>query len=318
VLKRDDIRTALNPAPINIPKDAEGRIIGDLADQIERIKITPKYLSSDELSRLWTSMQARYRPTMAYQVSTVLIQRKRPIRSPLPVLTRGVKNRGVDVHPNLAEPVPARPLLNMLTVRPPTGNLTRPAAELGDALILVGTSLGGETLTARFAHRLFEAPKERPVLGGATEERVEVQLPASNDGDASSEWPAGLYSVSLKIERSGKPVALTNALFFALAPRISAEPEVLGDASNPSVKIEFFPLVQATQHVEFFVGGDPFSPGPINDATSTLTISLDGIDPIEGEIPIALRVDGVESILVRDATLQPPEFEPQQTIVLPL
>ncbi|MGH8547067.1 MAG: DUF4255 domain-containing protein [Methylococcales bacterium] len=68
-LGRADIRKSLSPTnPINvnlIPKDEDGRSAVDLADQIEQIKITPNYLSMDELCRIWTSMQARFRPTMA-------------------------------------------------------------------------------------------------------------------------------------------------------------------------------------------------------------------------------------------------------------
>ena len=45
----------------------------DLADQVEQIKITPQFLNSEEMSKLWSSLQARYRPSVAYQVSAVVI-----------------------------------------------------------------------------------------------------------------------------------------------------------------------------------------------------------------------------------------------------
>lgn len=66
VLSRADIRRALDPAnnPISValvPPDPQGRIALDLADQVEHLKILPQYLTSEELARLWTSMQARYR-----------------------------------------------------------------------------------------------------------------------------------------------------------------------------------------------------------------------------------------------------------------
>ena len=127
-----------------------------------------------------------------------------------------------------------------------------------------------------------------------------------------------LIHFSLQIERTNKPTTLTNVLFFALAPRISAVPVVTGGASNPTVKIQFYPEVRDAQRIEVFVGGDPFKPTPFVGNVSTLTIPLIGIKPIEGSIPIGLRVDGVDSILVRDPTAKPPQFEPQQTIVLPI
>lgn len=44
-----------------------------LAEQLEQISICAEFLSSDESSRLWSALQARYRPSVAYRVSTVLI-----------------------------------------------------------------------------------------------------------------------------------------------------------------------------------------------------------------------------------------------------
>lgn len=322
VMGRADIRRSLsatNPLNVNlIPKDEDGRSAVDLADQIEQIKITPNFLSADELSRLWTAMQARYRPTMAYQVSTVLIQHKRPTKLPLPVLTRGEKDRGINSQPNLQAPAPTKPALRALTIREPTQGLTRDAAELGDTLVLEGAMLVGNKVTALFSHKLLAKPLERPIKIGATEARVEIELPKNTDANALRDWPAGPYSVALQIERAGKRTTLTNVLFFALAPRISAAPVMAGGANNPSVSVQFFPEVRDAQRVELFVGGDPFKPTAFVGNVSTLTIPLTGIKPIEGLIPIGLRVDGVDSILLRDPTAKPPQFDPQQTIVLPV
>lgn len=321
VLSRDDIRKSLSPSnPINvnlIPKDPDGRSAVDLADQVEQIKITPNYLSADELSRLWTSMQARYRPTMAYQVSTVLIQRKRPAKSPLPVLARGEKDKGIDSQPDIKAPDPSIPTLRIITIQEPTQNLMRDAAELGDTLILEGALLAGNQVTALFSHRLLANSLKLPVKAGATASHVEIELPKNTDAGAPQNWPAGPYSVSLQIDLTGKPAILTNVLFFALAPRISAAPVVTGGANNPSVSLQFFPEIRDTQRVEFFAGGDPFKPTPFVGGVSTLTIPLTGIKPIDGPIPIGLRVDGVDSILVRDTRAKPPQFDPQQSIILP-
>jgi hypothetical protein len=42
-----------------------------LADQFEQIKVTPQFLSFEEMSKLWSMLQARYRPSVAYEVSVV-------------------------------------------------------------------------------------------------------------------------------------------------------------------------------------------------------------------------------------------------------
>jgi hypothetical protein len=51
-----------------------------LADQLEEIKISPEFLNMEEMSKLWSSLQTRSRPSVTYQVSTILIEdrRKRP------------------------------------------------------------------------------------------------------------------------------------------------------------------------------------------------------------------------------------------------
>lgn len=44
-----------------------------LAEQLHPLKITPEFLSMEDLSRLWTSLQAHARVSMTYMVSLVLL-----------------------------------------------------------------------------------------------------------------------------------------------------------------------------------------------------------------------------------------------------
>jgi hypothetical protein len=44
-----------------------------LADQLQQIKITPQFLSFEDMSKLWSALQARYRPSVCYQISAVVI-----------------------------------------------------------------------------------------------------------------------------------------------------------------------------------------------------------------------------------------------------
>ncbi|WP_206410048.1 DUF4255 domain-containing protein, partial [Lysobacter enzymogenes] len=89
-LDRARLRNALGP-----PNPPFGDFSAlNLADQIESLKITPQYLGGEELSKLWTAMQARYRPSMAYQVSVVLMETEAAARAAPPVLKRGADDRG--------------------------------------------------------------------------------------------------------------------------------------------------------------------------------------------------------------------------------
>ena len=81
VLDGNDIRNAL---PGN-----------DLADQVERIRITPLPQSVDELSKLWTAFQTNYRVSSSYEATVVLIYIHLAPRAPLPVRRRGPQDRGV-------------------------------------------------------------------------------------------------------------------------------------------------------------------------------------------------------------------------------
>jgi hypothetical protein len=48
--------------------------IDELAQQIKTVKLIPDLLSVEDSSKLWSSLQTHYRPSIAYQVSTLLIQ----------------------------------------------------------------------------------------------------------------------------------------------------------------------------------------------------------------------------------------------------
>jgi len=42
-----------------------------VAEQVEEIKIRPQFLNFEEMSKLWSMLQARYRPSLTYEVSAV-------------------------------------------------------------------------------------------------------------------------------------------------------------------------------------------------------------------------------------------------------
>jgi len=94
VLSRDAVRLALGPPPpvtgAVLPPAQQSLVAAELADQVEQIRIAPHSLTTDEMSRLWTALQAHYRPSAVYQASVVLIESKRSTKSALPVRSRNV------------------------------------------------------------------------------------------------------------------------------------------------------------------------------------------------------------------------------------
>jgi hypothetical protein len=76
VLTPERIRSALaasNREGAALPPARAALSAAHLADRVERIGITPEYLSAEEGSRLWSTLQARYRPSAAFKVSPVMI-----------------------------------------------------------------------------------------------------------------------------------------------------------------------------------------------------------------------------------------------------
>jgi hypothetical protein len=93
VLTREMVRNHFSAAPTGVtggglPPPLDKLAAGELADQVELVKITPQALSTEEISKLWTAFGAHYRPTAGYQATVVLIESRRPTRSALPVKDR--------------------------------------------------------------------------------------------------------------------------------------------------------------------------------------------------------------------------------------
>lgn len=140
VLTRDAIRRSLAPpstvvAGGDLPPAFAALFTSELAEQIEQIKIVPSALSTEEMSRMWSAFQAKYRPTAVYHVSVVLIESKGSTRSALPVRARKVKV------------IPFKqPIIEQINSR------ATPADEIvsgqpimpGYQLVLVGSQLSGE------------------------------------------------------------------------------------------------------------------------------------------------------------------------------
>ena len=281
-------------------------------DQVEKVRINPQPLSLDEMSKLWSGFQTEYRLSAAYEVSVVLIESARPQRTPLPVLRRGDEDRGVftqaAISPSLHE------------VRPPE---RKPVAELGDTLDIFGDNLEGEGLTAQLRHNQLDDPIELAPLPGRTSSQLQVELPdATADPEVPSKIPAGIYTLSLVVERPPLPAWTTNALPFALAPQITLTAPLGNTAPQGNVTVELIctPQVRSGQQASLLFG-DRQIPVKADDldtpadptAPTTLSFVVENANP--GEYVIRLRVDGVDSLPV-DFTATPPQFMADQIVTV--
>ncbi len=260
VLDRAAIRRALSPSPLGpsiLPPAFQALSASDLADQVEAVTVTLEPMDTEEMSRLWSAIQAHYRPTAGYLVSVVLIQAAKATRSALPVLSRGAvdpvtgEEAGVFVRPDLMPPFPT--LLAVV----PAGE--RPAARLGDTVRLEGVHLDGASLEVGFAHPLLEAPRILSVAANPDPAGLDVTLPSG--GLASQQWPAGIWVVTVSLVRPGEAVTrTTNAAAMLLAPEpiLAPPPTIVRNAVTGAVTVTLGvrPQVRPSQRATLTLGGD--------------------------------------------------------------
>jgi hypothetical protein len=272
----------------------------DLWLQIERVRLTLQPFSLEELSKLWTGFQTQYRLSIAYEAAVVLIDSTRPVKTPLPVLTRGPADSGIIAQADLIPPFPA-----IEQITPPN---QQPSARLGDVLTITGHHLNGDKVTVQASSPRIAVPLTVPAQVGGTESQITVQIP-----NAPAGWPAGIYSVSVVISRKKEPDRATNELPLALSPQITSSmpmkaKRVKGDAT---LNLTCAPKVRPEQRVSLLLGGQEIVAADHPTQTDQLTFVIVGATA--GEYLIRLRVDGVDSLLV-DRSVTPPVFDATQKV----
>jgi hypothetical protein len=314
VLTRDAIRTALNPPdPVNgslLPTVYRSLHASALADQVEQIKITPEAMNTEELSKLWTALQAHYRPTATYLVTVVLIEPTAAARSPLPVLSRGPVDSvtriesGVVVQPSLVPPFP-----EITSIVPPNSQI---AALLGDTIEIDGHDLDGANHALLLSYARQSVRNSITPASSVTRSAVQFALP--ND---PTNYPAGIYSATLQLVRPAELAPrLTNEVPLAIAPRIVtlASPVNLDANGNLTLAPTCAPNLRPNQRVSLILGGIEVVAQPFNAPTSTPTFVFNSLPA--GTYWVRLRVDGVDSPLI-DRSSTPPQFSGPRLQVLP-
>jgi Pvc16 N-terminal domain len=317
VLDRDAIRAALDPSPLDasiLPPAFQALTGSDLADQLEAVTVTQEPMDTEEMARLWSAIQAHYRPTASYLVSVVLIEARKPSRTPLPVLTRGPvdlgtgRDRGVVVEPSLLPPYPT-----IVHVAP---DHSQPAARLGEPVRLEGHHLSGTALVVRFAHRLLDEPREINIAANADSTGIDLALPTG--GTTAEDWPAGLYLVTVSLIRPDEAdPRSTNVAAMLLAPEPQISTAVITrDATTHAVSatLDVIPELRPAQDATLSLGGQTAAVEPHPTPTSTLSFEFGDVPP--NHQWVRLTVDGIQSLLI-NYEAEPPAFVPSQFVTVP-
>lgn len=293
----------LNPSDI-----AHALPDNDLAQQLEHVRVTPLPMALEELSKLWTAFQTQYRISAAYEVTVAVIDSRKPVRSPLPVLKRGEGDRGVTSAAGTAP--------QLREIRPPR---SQPAARLGEDVAILGDGLTTADTMVRFVTPRLAQPIELAPQGGGGSE-IGVHLPdKAEDANALSRWAPGFYTIALVQKRSGVPPISSNELAFALAPRITVAP-LTTPPGTVNLTLTCEPRIVAGQRILLLGGDRQFEPAsvvtPANPTQpTTLTFTVPGVPA--GTYVLRLRVDGVDSIpVIQTGTPPLPSFDPAQTVTV--
>jgi len=283
----------------------------DLQNQIERVRITPDNLSLEDMSKLWSSFQsAEYRLSVGYEISVVLIESTRTNSTPLPVLKRGVNDRGAHV---VAGPSPSLSGLRFIN--------QKPSAELGDLVTLLGSQLNSDDTSVRVQHPQLSSPIDIQPNISSSRTELAVQLPNyADDPDLGSKWPAGFYTLALVTQRPDTPPWTSNSVSLPLSPHIESISPSSAPAGDVVLTIECLPQIREQQNVALLFNNQIISPDSVATpasptATTTLIFTLE--DTVSRATPyvLRLRVDGVDSIPV-DFSGTSPAFASDQMVTI--
>jgi len=291
--------SVLHDHPILGPDEFDGLVPdADLQNQVERVRITAQTLTVDDMYKLWTAFQTQYRISAAYEVSVVLIDSGQPVRTPLPVLTRGENDSGVLAQAGVDPPFPA-----LEEATPPNRQL---AALVGDELTLTGRHLSGASGIG-FANPRVDVPPQPTVSTADTE--IKVVVPP--------QLPAGVCTVTALFSQPGQPERTSNELPLAVAPRVTglpAAPVPRDGTGTAIVNLTCDPQVLEGQAV-FLLLGERQVPLDPDFALPTGTLRFVVAHATPGTFLVRVRVDGVDSLLV-DRRPARPVFDPRQKVAI--
>jgi hypothetical protein len=282
----------------------------DIAEQVEQIRISPQAIGTDEMSRLWSTFQAPYRPSAAYHVSVVLIDRRTPARVARPVLRVGPGNDGRDgprIVPGLVPPLPS-----IADAVAPHGH---PSLRLGDTLTLLGHDLAapGATSRVRITHLPSQAERSLGVDSGSTASAVNVTLP-----NAPAEWRAGIHTAAVVVRFPDGTERESNALPISIAPRVAGDAAAVpGPNDTVTFTLRSEPVAWPGQRISAIVGGREIGgPSLLATETADLNFRVRAGDLPSGVHPVRLRIDGVEGLAV-DRSGSSPAFITTPSVTVP-
>lgn len=265
----------------------------DLGEQVDKIQLTPLDITTDELSKIWSTLvQAPYTLCRAYQCSIVTIDGAIPGQIPW-----RVRERIIQTFP--AVPTISRVMSGQGSTKPILADST---------LVIKGERLKFEGATVKLGERMLTPTK-------VTRNLVELDL----KGVKHRILRAGVYSLQMvylqpeKNTKKLKQILSSNIVAFVLCPKIVRPIGVERLELNREglysgyIRLELDLLVGVNQRVALVLNEIPrksglgksagymFSAKPRDMDTNLLVFSI--TDVLPGDYTVRVQVDGSESVL---------------------
>jgi hypothetical protein len=267
------------PNPAGISADVWTILSGALLDQQpEQVTVSFENMSIDDISKLWSVLGEKYRPSAAYLVTVVLLQPDGP----------------VDIAPPVTQPavVQAHPMLT-----PQLASILPPSLTWGSASPL---RLTGVNLLAADTQVLFGANATAPPAATSTATAIDVAVPVTAR--------AGLQPVRVRhqavISGSGLPTTSdqSNPLALFLAPQVTTVVPAAGE-----VTVSLSPDVDPGQDVRLLLYASTarfsLSATPRATVQGQVTFTTAGVPA--GPYLMQVDVDGAATPLHQPAANQP-------------
>ena len=300
LMTREQIREALNP-PAPAPSLPAQIAASGIDDQVELIRVQPDAITSEEMSQLWSALDAQYRPSLAYRVSVALLESSLSPGTALPARRRMIK---------------AIPTLGARITNISSAAAGDPTISLASTIVIEGEGFAVSGLSLVFAGQ-SHSPQPDQIRSSS------ITLPLA---DLATAPLPGLVPVQIVIttDLGDPPVPhaglVSNTFAMPLAPDFTfvftpvSERVVdsvtyrTGDAAltiTPAVgrrqrlQLAFneigAPAGRAPRHYVFDPPSDNGLPTPGADTTAGVTFRYS--DVAAGDYLLRLRVDGVDSAL---------------------
>lgn len=270
-------------AGVSIPK---------LAEQIGQIKLSPEFLSMEDNSKIWSSLQTHYRPSASYLVSMVLIDSQD-------------LNQSAGGYTGLW----SEPSIEQVT----TLTQTQPLIFAGSTVIIRGKRLRGDITRVRLANR-----EKLLVPEDIKETQISLKLP--------DDLYAGVQAIQVVHLAMGngehRENLASNVAALIIHPQISVSLHQVVDSAadlrSVEITVKFHPKVGKTQRVVLLLNeisslnslaASIVVPSPHED-TDVMNIVVNNIKP--GNYLVRVQVDGVASQLEINQTGE--YHSPQVTI----